>query len=139
MNPDWLNVFKSKEDLKRVLRQFIKFGIVGVSNTLISLAIYYLLVSLGVNYIVSNTVAFVISVLNAYYWNNKYVFQKSSRSHFVALMRTYIAYGFTFLLGTALLYIMVRHLSISKYIAPLINLCFTIPINFLINKLWAFK
>lgn len=28
---------------------------------------------------------------------------------------------------------------ISKYIAPLINLVISVPINFLINKFWAFK
>ena len=28
---------------------------------------------------------------------------------------------------------------ISKYLAPLINLVVSIPVNFLMNKLWAFK
>lgn len=129
----------SRENIRKIIPQFIKFGFVGVSNTLISLAIYYVLVSMNVNIIVANTVAFIISVLNAYFWNNKYVFKKKSRGHMVALVKTYIAYGFTFLLGTAALYGMVNYLDISKYIAPLINLCFTIPINFIINKFWAFR
>ena len=33
----------NKKDFLKIIIQFIKFGIVGVSNTLISLGIYYIL------------------------------------------------------------------------------------------------
>jgi putative flippase GtrA len=29
--------------------------------------------------------------------------------------------------------------GISKYVAPLINLVISIPLNFIINKFWAFR
>jgi putative flippase GtrA len=122
-----------------LLKQFVKFGLVGVSNTLLSLAIYYLLVMLGVNFILANGIAFVLSVLNSYYWNNRFVFSKSTKGHLKPLIRTYLCYGSTFLLSTGLLYLMVAQLGISKLIAPLLNLIITIPLNFLINKYWAFK
>ena len=121
-------------------KQFIKFGIVGVSNTLLSLLIYYILVLLGVHYILSNTIAFAISVLNAYYWNRKYVFkQNEKKSAGRQLAKVYAAYGFTFLLSTGLLFLMVDVLGISELVAPLINLCVTVPLNFLLNKFWAFR
>lgn len=133
-----------KKKIKEVVVQFIKFGAVGLSNTFISLAIYYLLVFLGCNYIVANTVGFIVSVLNAYYWNNKYVFKSDKevvekKSKVKKLAKVYISYGITFLLSTALLYVMVDILHISEFIAPIINLCITTPLNFLLNKLWAFK
>ena len=120
-------------------KQFLKFGIVGISNTLLALAIYYALVFFGVNYILSNTVAFAISVLNAYYWNRKFVFGQSGKSKPVQLAKVYAAYGLTFLLSTGLLFLMVDVLGISELVAPLINLCVTVPLNFLLNKFWAFK
>jgi len=132
----------NKEDLKKLIVQFIKFGIVGVSNTLISLAIYYVLIFFKCNYIVANTIGFIISVLNAYYWNNKYVFKAKNdtkKDTIKQLIKVYMSYGVTFLLSTVLLYIMVDCLDISEYIAPIINLCITVPINFVMNKLWAFK
>ena len=134
----------NKEDLKKLIVQFIKFGIVGVSNTLISLAIYYVLVLINCNYIVANTIGFIISVLNAYYWNNKYVFDSkekvvTKRDTIKQLIKVYMSYGITFLLSTVLLYIMVDCLDISEYLAPIINLCVTVPLNFVLNKLWAFK
>lgn len=136
-----LSKFKinSKEDFYKLVKQFIKFGIVGVSNTLLSLAIYYILVFINVNYLIANIIAFIISVLNAYYWNNKYVFKSNNNSTFKKLIKVYLSYGITFVLGTVLLYVMVDYMHISKYIAPIINLIITIPLNFLLNKLWAFK
>lgn len=135
---------ESKHDFKNLIVQFIKFGIVGVSNTLISLAIYYVLVYFNCNYIVANTLGFIISVLNAYYWNNKYVFKSKEKANGTKdkvkqLVKVYMSYGVTFLLSTVLLYVMVDLMHISEYIAPIINLCITVPLNFVMNKLWAFK
>jgi len=130
---------KNKEDFFHVILQFIKFGMVGISNTLISLSIYYILNFLKINYILSYTIAFFISVINAYYWNNKYVFKKSGNQQLFRFLKVFISYGLTFLLSTGLLILMVDELSISDKIAPLIILIITIPLNFLLNKFWAFK
>lgn len=44
----------------KVITQFIKFGIVGVSNTLVSLLVYYILIFLGTHYIIANTAGFIL-------------------------------------------------------------------------------
>ena len=130
---------QKKEELFELAKQFIKFGIVGISNTVISLVIYYVLVFLNLHYIVANAVGFAVSVLNAYYWNNKFVFKKSTEGHKKSLLKTFISYGSTFILGTILLFVMVNYVGISEFVAPIINLFLTIPLNFLLNKFWAFK
>ena len=130
---------KNKDKFWNFIKQFIKFGIVGVSNTIISLVVYYGLLYLGVHYLIANTVGFVVSVLNAYYWNRKYVFQKAENKTSNSLIKTYVSYGSTFLLGTGLMFVMVHYLHISETAAPIINLLVTIPLNFLLNKFWTFK
>ena len=63
--------------------QFVKFGIVGVSNTVISYVLYAgclmifrgLGILSGIDYIVAQIVQFVLSVLWSFYWNNKFVFE----------------------------------------------------------------
>ena len=127
------------ENFLKTAKQLMKFSIVGISNTLIALGVYYGLYFLGVNYLIANTAGFVISVLNSYYWNNKYVFKKTSNGHKKALIKTFIAYGSTFLLSTALLFIMVGCMGVSGIIAPIISIVITVPINFVMNKFWAFK
>lgn len=126
-------------NLMPTIKQFIKFGLVGVSNTLISLGTYYLLYFLGVNYLIANTFGFIISVLNSYYWNNKYVFKKTQEGHLKPLIKTFLSYGSTFLLSTVLLFVIVQYLGVSEIIAPIATLVITIPLNFVMNKFWAFK
>lgn len=131
---------QGKEDFIKLVKQFIKFGLVGVSNTLISLAIYYLFIFIDRGlYLAGNTVGFVVSVLNAFYWNNKYVFQKTESGNRKPLIKTFVSYGATFLLSTALLYLLVDILKVSEVLAPILTLIVTIPLNFLLNKFWAFK
>jgi putative flippase GtrA len=70
----------SFSSLKDLFIQFIKFGIVGFSNTIISVGIYYLCVYFGMFYLLANTVGFLVSIVNAYFWNAKYVFNKEEES-----------------------------------------------------------
>lgn len=125
------------------LWQFIKFGLVGVSNTLISYVCYVGCIFVGLHYFVANLIGFVISVLNSFYWNNKFVFKCKSderRALLPTLLKTFVSYGSTGLvLNSILLWIGVDMLNISEYIMPIINLVITIPLNFLMNKLWAYK
>lgn len=139
------------EEAVAAFLQFVKFGIVGVSNTVVSYVLY--IVTLyglkaaglmpGADYLMAQGVSFVLSVLWSFYWNNKAVFvleDGEQRSVWKALLKTYVSYSFTGLfLNTALLVLWVKALHISELIAPLINLVVSVPVNFLINKFWAFK
>lgn len=126
-----------RQNFKKILAQFIKFASVGVLNTLIFLIVYYVLIYIGINYIIANIIGFLISVINAYILNKKYVFkQNNSNKSFIKVV---VSYALTTILSTLLLYIMVDVFKISNKIAPLINLFITTPINFFMNKFWAFK
>ncbi|NLC72799.1 MAG: GtrA family protein [Ruminococcaceae bacterium] len=138
-----LDKLKIDENKKQSIIQFIKFGIVGVSNTAISLLVYYLFVFINKDlYLWGGLVGWIVSVLNAFYWGNRVVFKakdNSSKAVAVRLLKSYLTYGSTFLLSELLLYIEVDMLSWSHYIAPVVNLLVTIPLNFLINKYWTFR
>lgn len=131
---------KISEKYKSLLIQFIKFGIVGFSNTFISLAVYYILVYFGIHYLVANGFGFVISVLNAFYWNNKYVFtDKTETSTLKAFFKVFASYGGSFCISTVLIFLLVDLLGVSEWLAPLLRLVVTVPLNFIMNKLWAFR
>ncbi len=131
------------------LVQFIKFGIVGVTNNVIfyvvNIAVLFLFkkCTFEWDYMVANIAGFLISVLWSFYWNNKFVFkaeENENRSVWNALLKTYMAYGITgIVLNNVLSYMWINIFDISKLIAPIINLFLTVPINFLLNKLWAFR
>lgn len=153
--------------------QFIKFGLVGVSNTLVNYIVYLIFISLDFGIVVSNTFGFLISVLNAYFWGSRFVFKedetKEKRVWWQVLLKTYASYALGFVLNTLLLILWVQILNIGKYfgfvgdiigwasgfigflpesltaeeiseiIAPIINIFVTVPINFVINKFWAYR
>ena len=130
------------------MKQFIKFGMVGVTNTLLSyginVGVLYLLrdKALAYDYVIANIVAFLLSVLWSFYWNNRLVFDSKQGWNNIlkALLKTYISYGVTgIILNNIMSFIWIHVLGVSKLIAPLINLVFSVPINFLLNKYWAFK
>lgn len=166
---------KNKKGLA-ALWQFIKFGLVGVSNTVVSYVTYSLTYYwiLGVSAMtddikvqIANVVGFVISVLNAYIWQSKFVFkEQESGEHRVwwkVLIKTYISYAFSGLFLTAvLLALWLKVVHIEQYLggvaqwltgfglqlsatdvavslAPFLNMVITIPINFCINKFWAYR
>lgn len=121
------------------LIRFVKFCAVGVSNTAISLGIYYIFVAVKPElYLVGNIAGFVVSVLNSYFWNSRFVFKKTDQKA-KTLLKTFVAYGSNLLIGSGLLYLLVDILGISEFIAPLCSLAVTIPLNYFINKNWAMK
>ena len=133
---------QNKKDFWVLVWQFVKFGIVGAFNTLLSLGVYYLLLYLKVNHLVANVIGFIVGIINAYFWNARYVFKKQEnerRSLALSFTKVALIYTVTGFLSTALLYIWVDLLKISDKIGPLINLCITIPLNFLLIKFWGLK
>ena len=138
-----------KENTLQSLVQFVKFGLVGVTSTAVSYGINILVLKLlqpyhlSWDYVAGNVVAFVLSVLWSFYWNNKYVFRKGEgqkRNLGKALLKTYVAYGLTgIVLANVLSWVWINVFGISKYVAPLVNLVISIPLNFIINKFWAFR
>ncbi|MBQ4283434.1 MAG: GtrA family protein [Lachnospira sp.] len=153
--------------MKKSLIQFIKFGLVGVSNTIVSYVIYALVYTPTDNYVLANIVGWAISVLNAYVWQNLFVFKeeegKEKRVWWKVLLKTYMAYAFTgLILSNVLLWLWLDVIGIGAYlngvvtwlgefgievtaekfagyIAPFLNMAVTIPTNFLVNKFWAYR
>ncbi len=140
------------------LIQFVKFGLVGVSNTLISYGIemlfYYVIFKNAVFPVIFglspetvkvgiiSIIAFVISVTNSYLWNNRYVFKTNSKGlklHLLAYAKTFLCYASTGLLLSPVLKVLFTNWGLPFAIASLLVYFITIPLNFIMNKFWAFK
>lgn len=130
--------------------QFVKFGIVGVSNTVISYVIFVIFLLLfqksavfpSIDYLIAQIIAFLLSVLWAFYWNRRFVFPVNNDQvpWLQALIKTYISYAFTGIVLNSLLSVLwVQVFGIPKIVAPIANLLLSVPINFVMNKYWAFR
>ena len=149
------------------LVQFVKFGLVGVSSTLISYGVemlcYYVLFrdtdfsgtarameGLGlalspdqVRVGVTTLLAFAVSVTNAYYWNSRYTFRAEGRQSFAQKAAAYAksvgSYALTGLVLSPAIKMFLVGRAVPFYLASLLSLLVTIPINFVMNKFWAFR
>lgn len=130
--------------------QFVKFAMVGLSNVIVSYGVYiiffWIFQATGVlyrtDYLVAQLLGYVLSIFWSFYWNWKYVFkdEQDAVPWYVALIKSFIAYSFTgIFLNSLLSFIWVEIIEISKIIAPVINLMINVPVNFLMNKFWAFS
>lgn len=122
--------------------QFIKFGMVGALNTILNLMIYYFCIYLGIHYTVANATGWFITVFISYVLNNILTFKGEDgvKWSLKALIKVYISYSVSGLfLNTFLLWLWVDICGISDKLAPIINMCFSIPLNFILNKFWAYK
>lgn len=159
---------KRKNKLSGGLWQFIKFGLVGVMNTIVSYTVYsvcYYAFHTSVH--VANIMGFIISVFTAFLLQSRFVFKESAdgehRVWWKVLIKTYVSYAFTGLFLTEILLILwLDVLNIGQYlspvtewlarfgmnftpkdlavsIAPFLNMALTIPINFCVNKFWAYR
>lgn len=137
------------ETNQTTLNQFFRFVLVGISNVAASYVfnIATLLIlsrwNISWDYVIGNIVSFILSVLWSFYWNNRYVFKQTnntSKNLLKSLIKTYICYSFSCLiLGNLFSWFFIEIGGISKYVSPLLVSCVSIPVNFLLNKFWAFK
>ena len=131
------------------LKQFVKFGMIGVTNTAVSYCIYLAVLLFlqsrnlfpDTDYLIGNVLSFLLSVLWSFYWNRRFVFRPEegrTLSWPQALLKTYISYAFTGLvLNNILSVVLVGFFGVSKLIAPILNLLISVPVNFLLNKFWG--
>ena len=117
--------------------QFIRFGCVGVVNTLVDLAVYWLANKLlgerillrEHNYLIAQFLGFVAGTLNAYFMNGAFVFKKADNTRNRGerqLIRTFVGYGFTFALSELCLWLLKDKAHMDD-LAKLPPLCVTIP------------
>lgn len=133
------------------LDKFIKYCMVGVLNTLITLGVIFIAKSLiGLNPYVSNILGYGAGLANSFLWNRRWVFRSTGRMRREALVFLggfAVCYTLQFMLVWALtqstfgeLQLSISVFTITGYgIATLLgNVLYTVA-NFLYNRLITFK
>lgn len=140
------------------LRQFVKFGLVGTSSTLINLGVLYLMLRLlGGHRYISATVAFLVSVVNGYYWNRRWTFKDAPTksvgtqfTQFVLVNLISLALDLLIIrLASVPLEAELRHLQtawppdkierVAVLAAQLIATAVIVFWNYFANRFWTFK
>ena len=60
------------------VKEFISYGIVGVMTTLVNYVVYFICLKIGFDWLISNSLAWIVAVIFAYFSNRKVVFHSSN-------------------------------------------------------------
>ncbi len=122
-----------------VVVQFVKFGIVGVSNTLLTFAVYTLLLKgFGVWYLAASAIGFVVGAVNGFLWNRRWTF----RGHVgdaLTPVRWGVVQGCGLGLNLGLLYLLVHDAGLNKLLGQAFATVVVTVLTFIANRAWTFR
>ena len=122
-----------------LLIQFLKFGTVGVSNTLITFAVYtFLLKVLGVWYLAASAIGFIVGAINGFLLNRRWTF----RGH-VGDAFTPVRWGIVQCCGLGinlgLLYLLVHDAGLDELLGQAFATAVATVVTFFANRAWTFR
>lgn len=125
--------------VKAIARQSLVFGAIGLFNTAIDFAVFFVLLHfLHWTIVVSQLVSYSCGILNSYLCNRYFTFSHrgtpSSREFAKFVMLNVLSY----LLSTAVIYLL-RQISIPVMIGKLLSLALTVILNFAGSRYWVFR
>jgi putative flippase GtrA len=122
-----------------VLVQFVKFGIVGVSNTLLAFAIYtVLLKGFGVWYLAASAIGFVVGAINGFLLNRRWTFSGHVGDSLTPV-RWGVVQGCGLALNEALLYGFVDGAGLEKLLGQACATAIVTVVTFFVNRSWTFR
>lgn len=123
----------------QLLLQFVKFGIVGISNTLLTFAIYTLLLKVfGVWYLLASGIGFAAGAVNGFLLNRRWTFRGHVGDARTPLRWT-VVQSFGLALNEALLYLWVDGIGLDKLVGQAFAIAVVTTTTFLANRAWTFR
>lgn len=132
-----------------MIKQFLKFVLAGIAAAGANFAVYNVLLlafsgwQWAYSYVLAQLISYFVSILVTFLLSRRFVFTSpEERSvHWIkALLRMIAVYSFTGIVINSLLSVLwVELLGIPKELVSILNDMTAGPINFLLNKFWAFR
>ncbi len=119
--------------MTRKRRQFARFLLGGLGNTAATYCVY-LVLARWINYQLAYGLAFLAGIGISYFLNVVFVFKVSVSPK--AFLTYPLVYGLQYLFSAFLLKILVEHLEMSKSVAPLLVIAVSVPLTFMIVRVF---
>jgi dolichol-phosphate mannosyltransferase len=120
--------------------QLLKFCAVGVSGYVVNLGVFAICVELlDLHHLVAATLAFVVAVLNNFWWNRHWTFRARGGHAGFQAARFFTISTAAFVFAAAMLELLVSVAGMPELPAQAISIVAATPLNFLGNKMWSFR
>jgi putative flippase GtrA len=136
-----MNHFRKRLEDKNRTKQFLKFFLFGSASYLLSLFLVFILKEMfRLHYLTAWFLAWIISNLISFFFNNKYTFKNSvSQQTFVKLLKYYAVNLTSFIFTLVLMYFFVEILKIYYLTATIFISVILLGYNFILHRNWSFK
>src|SRR5437899_2225557 len=122
-----------------LLIQFVKFGIVGISNTLLTFAVYTLLLKVfGVWYLAASAIGFAAGTVNSFLLNRRWTFRGHVGDALTPVRWTVVQCS-GLGLNEGLLYLFVHDARLDKLLAQACATAVVTVTTFFANRAWTFR
>ena len=118
--------------------RLIKFLVTGAFATIINYSFFYICLLLGIYYMFSSTIGFLIGLFAGYLINKKWTFGISKNNTNCYIVRYCTVYLISLLLSLVLLKFLVIQFSFIPEIANILTILFTTCTNFMGIRYWVF-
>lgn len=135
------NLLGYKNYIRGGIKEFFKFACVGLIGTFVNILILYLLTEkLGIYYLFSAVIAFVIAMTNNFIWNKMWTFGEEIKLN---IGEKYLKFSLVsiaaLIVNLFFLYIFTEIFGIYYIISQALAIGISLVINFFGNKIWTFK
>ena len=126
-------------------KEIIRYLIVGVLTTVLSLGVYFILTNTFLNphkkleLQLANIISWFISVLFAYFVNRKYVFESKEKHIFKESLAFFSSRLATLILDMLIMFLGVSILSFNDKLVKLFSQIVIIVLNYVLSKLFVFQ
>jgi putative flippase GtrA len=122
-----------------IVAQFVKFGIVGVGNTALSLGVYAVLVrGFGVWYLAASAASYTVGMVNGFLWNRRWTFRGHVGDALTPL-RWLVVQGCGLGATLGLVFLFVHDAGMDKLLGQACAVAIVVVFTFLANRAWTFR
>jgi putative flippase GtrA len=119
--------------------QLLKFFVVGGSGYVVNLITFALCIELlDMHHLVAATCAFVVAVLNNFWWNRHWTFKAGGGHAGFQAARFFAVSVAAFVFAATVLELLVTVAGVAELPAQAISIVAATPLNFVGNKMWSF-
>jgi len=119
--------------------QLVKFCAVGGSGYAVNLCVFTLAVAVfDVHHLGAATMAFVVAVMNNFWWNRHWTFGARDGHAGFQAARFFTVSVVAFLFQAGMLELLIRAADAPEVGAQAISVVLATPLNFVGNKMWTF-
>ncbi|WP_295603261.1 GtrA family protein [uncultured Methanobrevibacter sp.] len=124
----------------KIERELFLYIFFGVLTTLVNIAVYLFFTRLlGVNYLISNILAWTLSVLFAYVTNRIWVFESRNNDILKEMALFFAGRIFSGVVDTGLMWLLIDVLFVGDAISKIIVQVIVVVLNYVLSKAVVFK